>query len=341
MNKTGVEYIISEMLLNNFVSRMKKFAILIIFVAVILPAAFSQRMSREEYIEKYRDIAIEKMHEFRIPASITLAQGILESGSGNSRLARKANNHFGIKCHSDWKGKTFREDDDERRECFRKYRKAEDSYRDHSYFLTKRGRYSDLFKLEITDYKGWAHGLKKAGYATNPKYPQLLIKIIEDHKLYQYDQDLPQAKNSTPIAKNASGSKTVTNTKRVYFPDNASLAPVETAGDERKVYENNRRKFILARKGDDFWKIADEFGIYTWQVYKYNELDKDDSLVEGQMLYLEKKRNRAEEEYHIVRENENMYSISQKYGIKLRKLYKHNDMEEGTQPKVGQRLVLR
>ncbi len=320
---------------------MKKCIIFIILLGLTLPSAFSQRMSREEYIEKYRDFAIEKMHEFRIPASITLAQGILESGSGNSRLAKKANNHFGIKCHSDWNGKTFREDDDERRECFRKYKKAEDSYRDHSYFLTKRGRYSDLFKLEITDYKGWAYGLKKAGYATNPKYPQLLIKIIEDNKLYQYDRDLPRADNTKPMAADATDSKIVMNTKRVFFPDNASLTPVETAGNKRKIYENNRRKFILARKDDDFWKIADEFGIYSWQVYKYNELDKNDSLVEGQMLYLEKKRNRAEEEYHIVRENENMYSISQKYGIKLRKLYKHNDMEEGIQPRVGQRLVLR
>ncbi|MCF8230250.1 MAG: glucosaminidase domain-containing protein [Bacteroidales bacterium] len=315
---------------------MRKVTIILILIGFSTVSLHAQRMTREEYIEKYKDIAIEKMQEFRIPASITLAQGILESGSGNSKLARRANNHFGIKCHNDWKGKTFRQDDDARRECFRKYKKVEDSFRDHSYFLTQRGRYSDLFKLDITDYKGWARGLKKAGYATNPKYPQLLIKIIEDHKLYQYDKDLPIASKSK-IDK----PEIVQNNRRVFLPGNTNLEVVETSETDRKVYENNRRKFILARKGDDFWKIADEFGIYTWQVYKYNELDKDDTLVEGQMLYLEKKRNRAEEEYHIVKENENMYIISQIHGIKLKKLYKRNDMEEGSQPRIGQRLVLR
>ena len=143
-------------------------------------------MTRQEYIEKYKDDAISEMHRSGVPASITLAQGILESGDGNSKMARVAKNHFGIKCHSDWKGKTFIQDDDTKNECFRKYKSVLDSYKDHSDFL-KRRRYAALFELKITDYKSWAKGLKKAGYATNPKYPQLLIGIIEANELYQYD----------------------------------------------------------------------------------------------------------------------------------------------------------
>ena len=158
--------------------------LLLVFAALGLGA---QNLSREQYIQKYKDIAIKQMQKNGIPASIILAQGCLESSDGNSPLARRANNHFGIKCHDGWKGKKFRQDDDERRECFRKYEKAIDSYTDHSNFLRSRSRYASLFDLPITDYKGWAHGLKAAGYATNPKYAQLLIDIIEEYQLYKFD----------------------------------------------------------------------------------------------------------------------------------------------------------
>lgn len=159
--------------------------IIIFFFWTNLAAA--QDMSRAEYISKYKDLAVAEMHQYGIPASITLAQGVLESGNGNSELARKSKNHFGIKCHSSWKGKKVYHDDDEAQECFRKYPTVAASYRDHSVFLQK-ARYANLFELAITDYKGWAKGLKKAGYATNPKYPELLIKIIEDNQLQQYDK---------------------------------------------------------------------------------------------------------------------------------------------------------
>ena len=139
------------------------------------------------YIEKFKGVAIEEMNTYGIPASITLAQGISELGSGNSSLAKYANNHFGIKCTSDWKGKAYYKDDDERNDCFRVYKDARESYKDHSEFL-KRKRYSFLFELDKNDYKNWALGLKTAGYATNPKYPDMLIGIIEKYKLYQYDQ---------------------------------------------------------------------------------------------------------------------------------------------------------
>ncbi len=164
----------------------RKFSLLLLLVC----AAFglgAQNLTREQYIQKYKDIAIKQMQKNKIPASIILAQGCLESSDGNSALARRANNHFGIKCHDGWKGKKFRQDDDARRECFRKYEKAIDSYTDHSNFLRSRSRYASLFDLPITDYKGWAHGLKAAGYATNPKYAQLLIDIIEEYELYKFD----------------------------------------------------------------------------------------------------------------------------------------------------------
>ncbi|MCF8233233.1 MAG: glucosaminidase domain-containing protein [Bacteroidales bacterium] len=295
-----------------------------------------QKMTREEYIERYKDIAIEKMKEYRIPASITLAQGILESGDGNSKLARKANNHFGIKCHKGWRGKTFRQDDDLRNECFRKYDQVEDSYRDHSYFLTQRDRYAGLFKLNITDYKAWARGLKKAGYATSPIYPQLLIKIIEENKLYNFDQEtialLEKKEYDPPEASDV-----------YYIVDETEFRPVSVGGDNREIYLNNKRKFIIAKEGDDFWSLADEFNIYAWQVYKYNDLDKTDQLKPGQMVYLQKKKRKSKEyEYHLVEKGETMYSISQRYGIKLKRLYKMNDLDENfTRPKAGTRLKLR
>lgn len=291
-------------------------------------------MSRQDYIKEYKDIAIEKMNEFGIPASITLAQGILESGSGNSRLARRANNHFGIKCHKGWDGKTFRLDDDERRECFRKYKNPAESYRDHSYFLTTRGRYSDLFKLEVTDYKGWAKGLKKAGYATNPKYPQLLIKIIEQEKLYEFDKGRKIAKKTKDKPK---GDKK----RQVYTVGADQFELVKTGGNDRNVYSNNGVNFIIAEEGDEVHELAEEFEIYSWQIYKYNDLDKKDDLKPGQMIYLEKKKTKSKTAFHMVKENESMYTISQQYAIRLKNLYKRNKMEPGTEPEKGQRILLR
>ena len=168
---------------------MKKIFIsfLITLFIGLIPEVQAQKMTTEAYIQKYKYIAIKEMFDYKIPASITLAQGILESGSGNSRLAREANNHFGIKCHNDWMGAKIYKDDDKKNECFRVYTSAEQSFRDHSLFLTTKNRYAFLFDYKTTNYKSWAKGLKKAGYATNPKYPKLLIGIIEDHNLNQYD----------------------------------------------------------------------------------------------------------------------------------------------------------
>ncbi len=310
-------------------------SILVLFLVLFMQLhGFSQKLTRQEYIEKYKEIAINKMIEYKIPASITLAQGILESGNGNSKLARRAKNHFGIKCHSDWSGRTFYHDDDERGECFRRYKNPEASFRDHSLFLTTRDRYAHLFKYKINDYKKWAHGLKKAGYATNPKYPNLLIKIIEENKLFIYDDEaLARIDPDHPNRK--SGEK-------YYLVSAEDFTVIETGGDNRNIYKNNKKKFIIARKDDTFESIADEFNMYTWQIFKYNDLERSDRIREGQMLYLQRKKGRSKEfKFPMVKKEETMYGIAQQYGIRLKRLYKRNDLNESTEPKTGTRLKLR
>lgn len=287
------------------------------------------KLSRQEYINKYKNIAIQEMVEFNIPASITMAQGILESGNGNSTLAREANNHFGIKCHKGWEGESMKMNDDAPNECFRKYNHPNDSYKDHSFFLSQRSRYSFLFDLEITDYKGWARGLKKAGYATNPKYADLLIKIIEENDLHKLDlmQGDYLAVNKYP--------------NEIPKRENRKYEAFAVAGNNRKVFMNNEKKFIFTRRGDDFYKIANDLNIYNYQLWKYNDMNKSDVLPEGTMLYIEKKRNSSKtEDYHFVEKGETMHSISQQYGIKLRQLYKKNRMKKGTEPHVNQMLWL-
>ncbi|MCD4665590.1 MAG: glucosaminidase domain-containing protein [Bacteroidales bacterium] len=318
----------------------------IIFLSLILPICFGNinsfaqlpenRFSKQEYIAYYKDIAIEKMNTFGIPASITLSQGILESASGNSRLAKKANNHFGIKCHKGWSGKRYHMDDDAKNECFRKYKNPEESFKDHSLFLTTRDRYAFLFDLEITDYKGWAKGLKKAGYATNPKYPQLLINIIEEYELYKldklYNKDL--ANRHRPKVK-----KEVNERNNQFSAED--FEPVNIGSANRQIYANNGIKLIYARKGDTFYKIAQDFNIYTWQVYKYNDLKKKDNISEGQIIYLEAKKNKGNNAYHLVKPGETLYDISQLYGVKLKKICKYNTLKKNATLFPDQKIKLR
>jgi hypothetical protein len=299
-------------------------------------SSFSQGTSVEDYIQKYSSLAVEEMNKWGVPASITLAQGILESGSGNSELARKANNHFGIKCHKEWKGKTFHMDDDEKGECFRKYDSPEDSYHDHSDFLVSRDRYDFLFLLEVTDYKSWAHGLKKAGYATNPRYADLLIRIIEENKLYLFDEGKEWEQKTEVRRQKEVKTDSVT---RIGLPYEA--IPFGEGGDHREMFLNNTVIFIYSREGDTWEGIAREFGIYGWQVRKYNELRKKDEIVAGEVIYLEKKRNKALKESHTVKSGETMRNISQRYGVKEKALCRLNDMKAGSEPEAGKRLVLR
>ena len=307
------------------------FLTLILLILSGLNLHAQKRITTEEYINTYKDIAIKKQKEYKIPASITLAQGILESGSGNSNLARKANNHFGIKCHKGWTGKKYRMDDDTKNECFRKYKKPEDSYRDHSKFLTQRGRYSFLFEYSTTDYKSWAMGLKKAGYATNPKYPQLLIKIIERHNLDKYDKG---SHEKTKKSKKPASIATVSISQ---------FKQVDTWSSGRKIYKNNGKKLIIIEKGDTFNGLADEFEVYAWQFRSYNDLKKNHMLMIGEIIYLQKKKRKADKKYryHIVKSGETMHSISQLYGVKLNKLYKINNLPRGIQVEKGAKLKLR
>ena len=307
----------------------------------IVSLTYSQeRITLAQYIEQYKDLAIEEMETYRIPASITLAQGILESDCGNSPLAREANNHFGIKCHKGWTGATYHQDDDAPNECFRKYRKAEESYRDHSLFLTTRDRYKLLFDLEITDYKGWAHGLKQAGYATNPRYPELLIKIIEENGLDAYDR--ANGLQSPVISRNNASdtSNTTFNLQPSTFPPDV-FEIAERGGNNRIIFKNNGVKFILARKGDTYRKIAGEFGIYTWQVEKYNEAGKKSKVKEGDKVYLERKKGSAESESHVVRAGETMRSISQDYAVRLKALSRKNRIKEKDKVREGEILLLK
>ncbi len=285
---------------------------------------YSERMSRPEYFERYSEIAIHEMQRSGVPASITLAQGALESGDGNSRLARSGNNHFGIKCHDDWNGKRIFEDDDARNECFRKYRSVEDSYRDHSDYLRSKSRYAFLFDLPVTDYKGWARGLKKAGYATSPSYAQSLIKIIEDYNLDLYDR---------------TGGASVRNHEK----ERERNAGRSISSISRPVLERNRVKYIVARPGDTYESITDELGKLSWEIPQYNDLNGSDTLVTGQVVFIQPKRNKAEigKKEHIVKQGETMYTISQLYGIKLARLYAMNNMNPGTRPAVGTILQLR
>ncbi len=271
----------------------------------ISAAQTKSQITIEQYIDLYKDVAVEHMKTYKIPASIKLAQAILESSWGNSELAVKANNHFGIKCHNDWKGETMYKDDDAKNECFRKYIDPIESFNDHSIFLSSRNRYASLFELDITDYKGWANGLKQAGYATNSKYPELLINLIEKYNLNKYD-----------TASHIASEKPVKEKQ-----DNIS----ENNKEKRKILINNRVKYIIARKGDTFLSLATELQMGAWQFYRYNDLNKNDHLKEGQLIYLQPKRRHSfENEQHIVTEGETLYDISQKYAIKIKHLHRLN-----------------
>ncbi len=280
------------------------------------------KLTPEQYIENYKEDAIIEMNKYKIPASITLAQGMLESGNGNSALAVNANNHFGIKCHNDWKGATYIMDDDTKDECFRKYANVLDSYNDHAQFLTSRSNYTKLFELKITDYKAWAKGLKEAGYATDQKYPKRLIDIIEKYELYKYDRESKKIKNQ----------KKEVNTKPLNTEANKTI---------REIFRLGIKKYIIIKEGDTFDKIAQETDKDLWQLYKYNNFTASDKLIPGEKLFLQPKRNKAKAPFHIVKSGETMKSISQMYGIKLKRLYRKNNMESSQEPKSGDTLFMR
>ena len=263
------------------------------------------------YINQYKDIAIEQMRKYRIPASITLAQGLLESAAGKSELARESNNHFGIKCHATWDGKRTYHDDDEQGECFRVYKSVRDSYEDHSLFLSTGSRYAFLFKFVETDYENWARGLKRAGYATSPTYAEKLIELIERYDLDRFDR--------------VQGSKS-----RYLGPHTPYLA--------------NDLVYIVARQGDTMLSIAEEFGIPKRKLISYNDLYRGYVPVKGDIIYLARKHRKAQKPHtqHIVGDGESMHMISQKYAVRLDRLYRMNHATPDTYaPMMGDIIKLR
>jgi LysM repeat protein len=281
-----------------------------LFLCVDLSA---QLMSTRQYIDSFKLVAMQEMRAYGVPASITLGQGVLESASGNSKLAKNCNNHFGIKCRSNWTGKFCLADDDAKDECFRGYETAFDSYRDHSLFLKGGKRYFLLFELSATDYKGWANGLREAGYATNPNYGNILIGVIEKYRLSQYDSMVIFGEDFyTPGAA-------------------ANNAPTEVNGIQA----------IMAKPGETPEQVADRYNMSTWQIYKYNDISKGDMLSPGEIIYLKPKRRRAVENNHTVKNGETMREISQKYGVKVKHLYKLNRLEPGLEVRPGEVINLK
>ena len=301
---------------------MKRYLFFLVFILSFLSVGAQTRWNAQyqEYVDQWSSVAVEQMNRYRIPASITLAQGLLESGAGRSELAREGNNHFGIKCHNGWTGPTVYKDDDQRNDCFRSYKTARESYEDHSRFLVNGRRYQSLFSLKMTDYKGWARGLKAAGYATNPKYADRLIEIIEVYKLYEYD-------------------------KGKVVRGEADRRDGEVNAVMRDVYIFNDRYYVLARRGDTYRTIGDDMGVSYRKLAKYNERDKNDQLEDGEIVWLEKKARKAPKQYkgvpHIVQPGESMYSIAQYYGIRLERLYKMNDLGPDYSIRVGDQLKVR
>jgi LysM repeat protein len=303
---------------------MNKFITLLSALLLTLPLSAQRRNALyNEYIKEYAPLAIERMKLHKIPASITLAQGLLESGAGRSELARKSNNHFGIKCHSDWRGRSVRHDDDARGECFRVYKHVRESYEDHSAFLQRGARYAFLFQLKISDYKGWARGLKKAGYATDPSYANRLITIIEDYELYRYDSQVVSARDARRIEKELAKKPWLTNPHPVYLA--------------------NDMAYVVARTGDTFQLLGKEFDISWKKLVKYTDLHREYTLEAGDIIDLKQKRKKALPPHtvYVVRDGDSMHTISQMFGIRLKNLYKMNRKEGEYVPEVGDRLRLR
>lgn len=319
----------------------------------------------DQYIQRFAQYAVEEMEKYKIPASITLAQGLLETGGGQSRLAQQGNNHFGIKCKENWTGKTMAHTDDAPNECFRVYDDPRQSYEDHSIFLATRKYYEKLFTLDMKDYKAWAHGLKKAGYATNPKYAYILIGKIEKYRLYEFDNTdskevlyavlkrYPDLKNDNGFMAKLNKSNKVevvaveAGRNQSYSPPPAPDFPRERTKSDTELlntiliknHPNGGRKFIVLPADTNLAFISQKFGIKESKLQKWNELNSD-NLKRNDIVFLETKSGNGNVETYRAQSGESMYTISQKFGIKLSKLYAKNRMNEGQQPKSGQLIYL-
>ncbi len=317
---------------------LKTFVLFVVFL--MAGSAFAQRMTVEEYVQTYKDAAIAQMKRLGVPASIILAQGILETECGNSDLVKQSNNHFGIKCKSNWTGMSVSHTDDAPNECFRKYASAEESYRDHSDYLFNTPRYASLFQLSPTDYKGWAHGLKRAGYATNPRYPQILISNIERYNLQQYnDADQPMFVRSQVSSMSVTPQPVaVEQTKK----KDQNIFQKLFAGKKNKNNQHfNRLRAVMVFSGTSLLAVASENDIPLAKLLEYNDLANDGLVLEDQWIYLEKKHKEGNREYYEAIEKETLYSISQNNGIQLSLLAQYNRMNEQATVQKGTRINLR
>lgn len=341
------------------------------FISLAALMAFqspAEKSPQEIYIEKYSSLAVAEMYRSGVPASITLAQGLLESGNGRSELALKSNNHFGIKCHNNWTGGRVYHDDDAKGECFRKYKHPYESYRDHSDFLRYRDRYKFLFDYKVTDYKSWAYGLKKAGYATDPAYPKKLIKLIEDYDLHVYDRkpasygrtgsDSGKEKSQKDKRKGRPGEKTVINFIGEDLPEEIPASPTvieqsrplsESQREEfhfslsRQMFTQNGVPFVYSVEGDTYTTIAASYNLFERELLKFNDADAGQELLPGTVVYLRPKKKSTAKgiEKYVMEEGESLREVAQRYGVRLASLLKLNGFEKGFVPREGDIIQLR
>lgn len=347
-------------------------AALLLLVSMLVSAVPESSTPQKKYISQYAETAVREMYRSGVPASITLAQGLLESRYGQSPLAKEGNNHFGIKCH-DWTGKKMYHDDDKRGECFRVYKSADESFRDHSDFLRYRDRYKSLFDNEITDYKAWAYGLKKAGYATDPAYPAKLIKIIEDYHLYDYDTMKPESFGeggtvTETVSGNAAGQKPDTHKKKSSRKHKRSevkeekipVSPLRLEEPKREVtgkaaeefsfsltrqlFSKNGVPFIYALEGESYSSIASDYHLFTREILRFNDAAADEALAPGTIVYLQAKKVRTErglDKYISDEGGESLRALSQRFAVRLKSLCKLNGLDADYVTVSGDELRLR
>lgn len=344
---------------------MKKTAVFLLMIITSMAIASPSGKSPQElYIEKYSALAVSEMYRSGVPASITLAQGMLESGNGRSELALKSNNHFGIKCHNNWSGGRVYHDDDAKGECFRKYAHPRESYRDHSDFLRYRDRYKFLFDYKVTDYKAWAYGLKKAGYATDPAYPKKLIKLIEDYRLHEYDRKpASYGRNEPEKPKKKKKQKTVIEFVGEDLPEekvkeSIPLSPtvIEQVKEldarqreefqfslSRQMFTQNGVPFVYSVEGETYATIAASYRLFGRELLKFNDLDSEQPLKPGTVVYLKPKKKVAAKgiDKYVMEEGETLRDVAQRYGVKLSSIMRLNGFEKGYVPREGDLIRLR
>ena len=314
---------------------MKKLVLIILSLSIGI-SMHAQRITAEEYIVRYKDAAIVEMKRSGVPASITLAQGLLETENGNSDLLQRSNNHFGIKCKSDWKGESVKHTDDALNECFRKYNSALESYADHSNFLKSSARYSTLFTLDAYDYKGWAHGLKKAGYATNPRYPQILISNIERYQLFHYDQ-MNGSDNKIHILDSLNRKDLFVQVEE----KKENIEPKKVEAVDQGSDRFNGLKAIFAKANTSLLAIASKAGIALGKLLDYNDLDKDGLITESQYIYLEKKAKQGKIDKLTLAESTTLREVSQITGVQLQYLLQYNNLEKYATLQAGTSILLK